>query len=184
MPLNTIPLPYGLREIKITPFTDATATVYAGASIKLPNAQTMTWTEKEDFEELRGDDALQATHGKGPQLDWDLESGGISMEAYAAIAGGTVGTTGVTPNQIKTYSKLTTDQRPYVKIEGRAISDSGGDFHTIIYRAKASGDLKGELKDGAFMVPASSGSGLGSLVSGTLAKLYDFVQNETATAIV
>jgi hypothetical protein len=183
MALNTIPLPYGLREIKITPFTDATNTAYAASSIKLPNAQTMTWTENEDFEELRGDDALQATHGKGPQVDWDLESGGLSFEAYAAIAGGTVSTTGVTPNQVKTYSKLTTDQRPYFKVEGRAISDSGGDVHTVIYRCKSTGDLKGEFKDGAFMVPASSGSGLGSQVVATLNKLYDFVQNETATAI-
>lgn len=183
MPLNTIPLPYGLRDVKITPYTDATATVLAGSSIDLPNSQTFTWTESEDFEELRGDDALQATHGKGPQLDWDLESGGISMEAYAAIAGGTVTTTGTTPNQIKTFRKLITDQRPYFKVEGQAISDSGGDFHTVIYRAKASGDLNGELKDGAFMIPGASGAGLGSKVPATLDRLYDFVQNETATSI-
>lgn len=183
MPLNTIPLPYGLRDVKITPFTDATATVLAGSSIDLPNAQTMTWSETEDFEELRGDDQLQATHGKGPQIEWDLESGGISMEAYAAIAGGTVTTTGTTPNQVKTFRKLTTDQRPYFKVEGQAISDSGGDFHTVIYRAKASKDIKGELKDGAFMIPATSGVGLGSKVPATLDRLYDFVQNETATSI-
>lgn len=183
MPLNTIPLPYGLRDVKITPYTDATATTLVGTSIDLPNSQTFTWTESEDFETLRGDDADQAIHGKGPALEWDLESGGISLEAYAAMAGGVVSTTGVTPNQIKTYRKLITDQRPYFKVEGQAISDSGGDFHTVIYRAKASGDLNGELKDGTFMIPGASGAGLGSKIPASLDRLYDFVQNETVTAI-
>lgn len=184
MPLDVIPLPYGLREVKITPFTTSAATVYAGASIKLPNSQTFTFSETEDFEELRGDDQLQATHGKGAQIDWDLESGGISLEAYAAIAGGTVNTTGVTPNQVKTYKKNINHQRPYFKVEGRAISDSGGDFHAVIYLAKATKDLKGEMKDGAFMIPGASGTGLPSKVVATLGDVYDFVQNETATPVV
>jgi hypothetical protein len=184
MPLDTIPLPYGLREIKLTPFTTAAATAYVGASIKLPNAQTMTFTEKEEFSELRGDDQLQATHGQGAQVDFELESGGISFEAYAAMAGGTVNTTGVTPNQVKTYKKNINHQRPYFKVEGRAISDSGGDFHTVIYKAKITGDLKGELKDGEFMIPGASGTGLPSSVVATVGDVYDFIQNETAAAIV
>jgi hypothetical protein len=188
MPLNTIPLPYGLRDVKITPYTDLTRTVLAGASIDLPNAQTFTFTENEDYEDLRGDDQLQTSHGKGPVLNWDLESGGVSFEAYAAIAGGTVGTTGVTPNQIKTYSKDavgTGAVRPFFKVEGQAFSDSGGDVHTVVWACRATGDLKGEFKDGAFMIPTSSGKGFGSkLISGPpVGRLYDFVQNEAAAGV-
>lgn len=188
MPLNTIPLPYGLRDVKITPYTDLTRTVLAGSSIDLPNAQTFTFTEAEDFEDLRGDDQLQTSHGKGPVLNWDLESGGISLEAYAAIAGGSVGTTGVTPNQIKTYSKDTigtTAVRPFFKVEGQAFSDSGGDFHGVVYAARATGDIKAEMKDGTFMIPTTSGKGFGSkLLSGPpVNRLYDWVQNEAAAGV-
>lgn len=183
MALNTIPLPYGLRDVKITPYTDATATVLAGSSIDLPNAQTFSFTESTDIETLRGDDTDVAAHDKGPSVDWELAAGGISFEAYAAIAGGTVTTTGSAPNQVKRFRKLITDIRPYFKVEGQSISDSGGDFHGIVYRAKATGDVSGSQEDGKFWITGIKGKGYGSLVPATLAALYDFVQNETAVPI-
>lgn len=182
MPLGTT-LPYGLRDCKITPYTSLARTALAASSIDLPNSQTFTFTETEDFEDLRGDDKLITSHGKGPVLEWDLESGGILLDAYAAIAGGTITDSGVTPNQIRTYRKLVTDVRPFFKLEGQAISDSGGDFHCVVYASRASKDLKGEFKDGSFMIPGASGISFGSLVSGQTDRLYDFVQNETTTAI-
>lgn len=183
MALNTIPLPYGLREVKVTPYTDATRTTLAGSSIKFPNMQTFTFSETEEFNELRGDDKLVAVHGSGASVEWELEGGGMSMEAMAAIYGGTVTTTGVTPNQIKTWDKLETDIRPYFKVRGRAISDSGGDVHTVIHACKATDDMEGEYADGEFWLSKAKGQGLGSLVVADLGKVYSFIQNETATAV-
>jgi hypothetical protein len=183
MALNTIPLPYGLRDVKITPYADAAATTLAGSSIDLPNSQTYSFTESTDIETLRGDDRDVAAHDKGPSVDWELAAGGISLEAYAAIAGGTVTTTGTTPNQVKRYRKLVTDVRPYFKVEGQSISDSGGDMHTIVYRAKVTGDLTGSQEDGKFWITGAKGKGYPSLVAGTTDAVYDFVQNETTTAI-
>jgi len=183
VPLNTIPLPFGLRDVKITPYTDATATVLAGSSIDLPNSRTLSFAEVEEFEDLRGDDSLVASHGSGPNVEWELEGGGVSFEVGAAMYGGTVSTTGSTPNQIKTWRKLVTDVRPYFKAEGQAISDSGGDFHIVIYRCKATDNLSGELGDGQFFLYGASGKGFKSLVPATLDRVWDFVQNETAVAI-
>lgn len=183
MPLTTIPLPYGLREIKITPFTDAGATTLAAQSIALPNSRTLSFTEAEDFEDLRGDDKTVATHGSGAHVEWELEAGGVSFEAVAAMYGGTVTSTGVAPAQVKTLSKKVSDVRPYFKIEGRAISDSGGDFHIVIYKCKATDNLEGELGDGQFFLTGASGTGLPSTVAANLDKLWDFVQNETAVAV-
>lgn len=183
MPLNTIPLPFGLREIKLTPYTDATATTL-GSAVKLPNARTLSFAEAEDFEELRGDDRLVASHGSGPNVEWELEGGGISFEAGAVMYGGTVSTSGVSPNQIKKWRKKVTDQRPQFKIEGQSISDSGGDVHCVIYRAKATDNLTGEFGDGQFFLTGASGIGMPSLVVADLDYVWDFVQNETTTAIV
>ena len=59
----TTAIPYGLRDIKITPYTDAAGTVL-GSPIDLPYARTLSFTDTEDFEELRGDDRVVATHGQ------------------------------------------------------------------------------------------------------------------------
>jgi hypothetical protein len=183
MALTTVPLPYGLRQVKLTAFTTAAATAYAASSVALPNARTLSFSETEEFTELRGDDKLVAVHGQGAQVEWELEAGGLSLEAYAVMAGGAITETGTTPAQVKTYKKLVSDARPYFKAEGRAISDSGGDLHTVIYKAKANDSLEGEFSDGEFFLTSGSGVGIASTVTADVDLIYSFVQNETAIAI-
>jgi hypothetical protein len=174
-------LPFGIRDIKLTPLGADGKT--PGTKVDLPLGRTLGFTEAEDYTELRGDDGLAATHGSGPHVEWSLESGGISLEALVVLDGGAITQTGTTPNVIKTYSKKVTDGRNYFKMEGQAISDNGGDFHTVVYRCKTTGNISGEFADGAFFVTSCDGRGLGSLEAGSLDKLYDFVHNETVTAI-
>jgi hypothetical protein len=176
-------LPFGFRDGKITSYTDSLYTTLAGSSTDLPNGRTFSFSEAEDYEELRGDDKLIAIRGKGASVDWDLENGGISIAAYKGMNGGSSTTTGVTPNQVTTYTKKVTDVRPYFKAEGQAISDSGGDFHTILYKSRASGSLEGELADGSFWLTKASGVCLPATLTGEIDTLYKFVLNETATAI-
>lgn len=176
MPLTTIPLPFGLRDVKLAPLTVETP----GTAVDLPNAQTLTFAETEDFEELRGDDATVAVHGLGATVDWELGAGGISLEALAVINGGTIAETGVTPNQVKTYSKEKTDARPYFTAIGKAISDSGGDFWVRLYRCKATGEISGEMTDGSFWVTSCSGRAIGQDSDGLI---YEFIQHETETAV-
>jgi len=169
-------LPYGLRDVKLRPI-DATGAV--GTSVDLPAGRTFSFSEAEDFEELRGDDKVIAIRGKGPKVEWELEAGGISIDAYKIMAGGTVTTSGVTPNEVKKIKKLDTDARPYFQVEGQAISDSGGDWHVLVFKARASDSLEGELSDGQFWLTSASGQGIGNAAG----ELYEFTQNETATAI-
>ena len=182
-PMNDMALPYGIRDTKVTPYTTAAADVLATPSKDIPNAQKFSFSEAEDFEELRGDDKVIAIRGKGPSVEWEMESGGISLSAYAAMGGGLVATTGVTPAQVTTYTKKATDVRPYFRAEGQAINDNGGDFHTVLYRSRASEKLEGELADGSFWVTGASGVTLPSLITAKIDVLYEFVFNETALAI-
>lgn len=178
MPLTTVPLPFGLRDVKIRPMPAGSET--PGTSVDFPNARTFSFSETTDSEELRGDDGVVAVHDLGSGVDWELEGGGYSFEAIAAMYGGTVATSGVTPNQVKTYEKLDNDVRPYFEVEGQAISDSGGDFHVTIYKAKATGELSGEMADGSFWLTGASGRAIGRTSD---RKLYSVKQNETVTAI-
>lgn len=174
-------LPYGLRDVKLTPYTNSTT--LAATSVDLPNSRTFTFEEAESFEELRGDDKVVATRGKGPSVNWSLESGGISLEAYQVINGGTVTESGTTPDSVKTYSKKATDSRPEFKVEGQAISESGGDFHVVLYRCKATDKLSGSMGDGTFWLTACGGTALPSKIVDSVDALYDFVQNESVATI-
>ena len=176
MTISFMPLPFGARDLRVYPLSGETV----GAGVDFPNQRTLSFTENESFQDLRGDDGLVAVHGDGPEVTWELEQGGLSLEAVKVMFGGSIVETGTSPNGIKTFHKLRTDVRPYFRIEGQAISDSGGDLHIIIYRARATGDLTGKMADSTFWMTGIKGRGLARASDFAL---YDFIQNETATAI-
>lgn len=180
MALAAYALPFGLRQVKLTPINAAGTLVTADAEF-LPASRTFSFSEAEDFEELEGDDVVVASHGSGPTVDWDLEGGGISLDVWKILAGGSIAETGTTPNIKRTYSKLATDARPYFQVEGRAISDNGGDFGMVVFRCKADGDLEAEMSNGSFLLTSASGKGYGRLSD---SKLYDFIHQETGVALV
>lgn len=181
MALANPPLPFGLRDVKVYPI-DEDGNV--GSGVDLPAGQTFSFKEAETFEILKGDDLSLASHGGGPTVTWELESGGISLEAYQVIMGGTITTSGTEPNLVKTFTKGALDQKPYFQVEGQAISDSGGDFHCIVYRCKADGGFDGAFTNSKFLVSKATGTGFGNVQTGGDLTLYQFVQNETVTAIV
>ncbi len=182
MAIGAYAQPFGLRDVKLTPLGADGST--PGTAVDLPASRTFSFTEAEDFEELEGDDQEVANHGNGPHVEWELESGGISLEAWAVLSGATLTSTGVTPSVKKTLKKNVSQQRPYFKVEGQAISDNGGDVHGVVYKAKATGSLEGELGNGSFFLTSADGRGIGSTEVGKTGELWDWVHNETAAAIV
>lgn len=183
-PANSfVPLPFGLRDVQVFALSGLNNEVW-GVGVDLPNNQKLSFSESEKFVELRGDDALQDTHGTGPQVDWDLSAGGLSFDAHRVMAGGTITETGVwnngTGTGVRTYLKTGTTVRPYFRMEGQAYSDSGGDLHAVIYRARVNSTIGGAFDDNNFWVSAIKGIGLPRLSDGAL---YNFVQNEQPTAI-
>ena len=167
-------LPYGLRDLKVGPYTVSTGVV--GVLVDLPNAQTLSFAEKEEFQTLRGDDKDVAKRGAGPSVDWSLEAGGITFAALVIFNGGTVTTSGTGSTKKDVYAKTASDSRPDFYCEGQAISESGGDFHTVLRRCKADGGFEGELKDGEFLVTKASGTAFADFTN----RLYEFVENATA----
>lgn len=171
-------LPYGIRQIMLTPYVDLQGTILAATSYPLPVAMTLGFSETEQFDELRGDDVLVAVHGRGPQVDWSLEAGGLPITPWSIITGGMVIEEGVTPNRKVRLRKSGDDQRPYFRIDGRSVSDSGGNIVARIYRAKANGRIQADLRGGAFQTSNIDGIGL-PLVGDDARWLYEFCRNET-----
>ena len=175
-------LPYGVRDIKLTPYSDSSGTVLSNASIDLPNIQTLSFSESEEFQELRGDDRLITTRGKGAQVDWSMEAGGLSLKAWSIMSGGTIIETGTTPNRKIIVRKKATDARPFFRIDGRVVSDSGGDVHVRIYRCRCNDAIEGDFADGEFFVTSASGVGL-PLLDDVNDYLYDIIRHETSQVL-
>lgn len=179
MALSPTGLPYGLRDVQVASLTSAGV---KGTLVDLPNAQTLEFEEATSSQELRGDDSVVASRTSVDNIDWTLAAGGISFEAMKVIAGGTITSSGTTPNIKKTWSRNKSDSYPDFFVEGQAMSESGGDHHTVIHRAKAS-KISGTHQDQEFWVSGAEGIGIGSLTTGKEGIVWEMVQNETAEDI-
>jgi hypothetical protein len=175
-------LAYGCRDVKLTQYADATGTVLSPTSVDLPYIQHLNFTEAEEFAELRGDDKLITTRGKGSQVNWDLEAGGLEVAAWAVITGGDVIETGLTPNRVQEIRKRATQQRPWFRIDGKIISDSGGDVLVRIYRCRANGNIQANFQDGNFQTSQIAGIGL-PLLDDTNDLLYSIFRRETSSQL-
>lgn len=175
-------LPYGMRDCKITPYADAAGMELSAEVVDLPNMQTFSFSENEEFQELRGDDRVVAIRGSGANVEWELEAGGYKMRIWEIMTGGVVVQTGIAPNRSWRLDKRSSDSRGYFKIEGQIMSDSGGDFHAIVYRCRCNEAIEGEFSDGEFFITTSSGQGL-PLLDDVNDLLYTLIINETATPI-
>lgn len=161
--------PFGLRDVKIRGKS-------AGV-VDLPSARTLSFNERVKSGELSGDDQTVAVVAFADAVEWTLEAGGISLEAYAELTGRTVATTGTTPNQVKTLTGAGGDVYPYVKIYGKSIGDGADDVHVKITKAKVT-NIQGQFSDGEFFVTSCQGIAIRDAASSD--KIYDIVQNETA----
>jgi len=161
--------PFGIRDVKITDITGST-------QVDLPSARVLSFREVGKSGALSGDDKTVALVSRADTIEWDLEAGGISLEAYALLTGRTASQSGTTPNRTNTLTGEATEQFPYVKIYGKAVGDGADDVHVKIWKAKVMGAIEGGLQDGEFLVTKCSGVGIDDGTNG----VWDLVQNETA----
>lgn len=163
--------PFGIRDIKLTPLP-------TGSQVDLPAAMTLTFKEAMVGGELRGDDTTVATVAFTDKVEWELEAGGISLEALKVMTGRAITLTGTTPSQVNTVLARGGDAYPYFKIYGQSLGDAGDDIHVLIYKAKIMDGIEGEFVDGEFFVTKCSG-----IAVDDGSKLYEIIQHETKTAV-
>jgi hypothetical protein len=172
MPLTGTSFIRGLREITVKGAT--------GAPVKFPAAMTLTFKEVLTSGELRGNDVVVANVSFTDKVEWSVENGGISLEALSVMTGRAITLSGTGAAEVNTMSIKAGDAMPYFELRGRALSDNGGDLHSVMYKCKLADGFEGEMKDGEFYIQSCSGVALGRDSDN---KIMDIVQNETATAL-
>ena len=157
-------MPFGMNQIKIK----ISATV-----VELPAALTLKFKEKFVSAEGRGGDRLVAIASAKDGLEWEMQSLGISLAAYALMTGLTVSTSGTTPNQTATLQSSGTNRYPYFEIYGKALGVGVDDVHYKIVNAKLTDGMDAPLADGEYTKSSFKGEALS----------WEITQNETATTI-
>jgi hypothetical protein len=164
-------MPFGLREVVLV---NIGGTAYAA----LPAAQTMKWGIRIDSDELKGNDATQAVVAFLSGVEWELEDGGISIEALTILTGltGTVAST--TPNRSYSMYGTTGAALPYFKIYGRALGAGVDDVHVRLLKCKVTDNIEGEFANGEFYVTKCKGIGI---TDGT--NVFQIMEHEAAQAL-
>lgn len=162
--------PFGLKEVKF---------VRGAQVVSLPASQTLKFKERVKSAELSGNDAIAAVNSIVEAVEWELEAGGISLEAYALITGRTAVAGGVTPNETTTLSGSAGQVYPYFKIYGKAMGVDADDIHVKIFKAKLTEGMEGTFGNGEFFVTACKGLAVDDGANG----IWEFVQNETSTTL-
>lgn len=162
---------YGLRDIKITSLDGVT-------QVDLPAARTLGWSESVVSDELDGDDVVVSVVGFVKGVEWEMESGGISLEAFALLTGETVVTSGSTPNRQQKVTRKGGKNFPWVKIYGRSLGDGSDGAWVLLKKCKVT-ELEGSLGNQEFFLTKCSGMGIADSSN----DIYDIVKLETDAAL-
>ena len=166
--------PFGLTDLKIYPLTGDTP----GSAVAVPAGRVMTVDPTEETAELTGYNGVVASDVTGTSADVTLEFGGVDLDVFAAIGGGTVSSSGTTPNVVRTYKAGKAGvARPYVRVIGKAL-DGAGDVWIDVKKVKFN-IPGGNFNEGEFYVASIDGRA----VRNGAGDLIDFLTHETAAAI-
>jgi hypothetical protein len=160
--------PFGLRDIKLTD-------IGSTSQVDLPASQTLEFGERVRSGELTGDDAVKAVVAFAEAVEWSLEAGGISLEAYALMTGRTATESGTTPSQTNTLTGSAGDAFPYFQVYGKSLGEGDDDVHVKLWKCKLT-EISGNFAEGEFFVTQASGIAIDDGSNG----IWDIVQNETA----
>lgn len=145
----------------------------------LPSAMMLHFTEKTMNTKFVADGVWVAARTIPVGVEWELEAGGISLDAYAKMTGRTATAVGTTPNRTVTMNADTGTEFPYFRIYGRAVGDIGtDDIYCVIYRCKVQ-ELEGTFRNNEFFITSCAGVGVDDSALG----LFQFVQRETGAAL-
>lgn len=163
---------FGLRDVKVTNITGTTQK-------DLPVSRTLGLRVRLKGGELSGDDALKAVVSFVEAVEWELEAGGIDLDALAIMVGNATVVAGTTPSETTTLSFDAGDDMPYFKLYGKSLGDGSDDVHVKLFKCKCTGQIEGSFQDGQFYITRCSGIAIDDGTNG----IMDIVQNETAATL-
>lgn len=149
--------PFSIEDLEVATLSGDTP----GSAVDLFGVSSFNWDVEADSEQLRGDDQVLYTEIFGKRVTWSATWGAYGPDGLDVIDGGSVGTSGTTPNEIVTYTMSATPTSEYFEVTALARAADGGGFEAMVLKAKATRGPAGTLSDGAYSQPSVDGEGVG-----------------------
>ena len=135
----------GVKDLKIFPITKDDATGYTvGTAVDIPAAQSFKVDYEFDSKELFGDEEIQDIWSKIKKANVSIEYGKTSLDLEAALLGGTVTTSGSTPNQVQSQGVTLGTLSNYFQIAFKSdyVDKLGNaaDMHVYVMKCKVTAD--------------------------------------------
>lgn len=171
---------FGLRQADWTPYTDATGTTL-GTAIPFYGSQTATIDLQSDEVTLEGDDVTLGTSYRNKRVAISLTVAKMSPELRASLTGGTLTSTGTTPNVVKKVAILGTTSPPYGRLRFRLVTENGvsDEVYTVHYIKFITGPTFNP-QSGQYSAATLTGTGISRP---STAALYDYELRETAIVL-
>ena len=172
----------GLDDVKIFEVTaDTSSSLTYGSAVDVPSMQNINLAPNYIQKPLMQDEEIDGYYSKLQAVSWSFSNVKVSLDALTILEGGTVTTTGTTPNQKHTFTLSDTSEPKYFKLEGKInySTDTIGDFHLVLYKCKPL-SVYVEYKAQNYAIVSASGIAIPTVNNG---KVRDYVVNETATPI-
>lgn len=164
-------IPFGMREIVIRD--------EAGADpVALPKAILMAVSERIESAEFVAEGTVVDAVAFTSACDWELESGGISLEAWAKLTGRTATEFITSPPNRQKRIIIRGDSFPYLQIWGRSVGDGADDIYIKLHRCKLTG-IEGTLRQREFFITSCAGVA----VPDTNGDIYTVTQRETGVPL-
>jgi len=170
-------IPRGLDDLKVYVLTADTP----GSSVDVPGAQALEWSVESDSDELRGDNSAIALVRNPKTVSGTIRIAKINLAAIAAMVGGTVATSGTTPNEIKALDETSAAPARYFQVVGQAGSQdaNGSAYRVTIYKCLVTGGPNETLTIDEWSTPEFEFEAIANL-SGNLLKRQNY---ETGVAV-
>ena len=172
----------GLDDVKIFEVTaDTAGGLTYGSAVDVPGMQNIDLAPNYINKPLMQDEEIDGYYSKLQSVHWSFANAKVSLDVLNILEGGSLSSTGTTPNEKHTFT-LSDDSEPkYFKLEGKInySTEAIGDFHLVLYKCKALSVQVGYRAQN-YAIVAASGIAVPTVYD---RKIRDFVVNETAAAI-
>jgi len=171
-------IPYSVEDCYVYPYSAGVP----GTGKDVVGIRRLEQTLSVETSEHRGDNQILASASSLNFVDIDVEIGALNLDAVVALSGGTVATTGVAPNQIRTMERKTTDVVADMQIKSQTTSKdaAGGAFRLVFPRCQWRSGPDYGMADNEYPAPTI---GIRAVPNATFV-LYRWEQFETAVALV
>jgi hypothetical protein len=182
MTLTYQTLVLGLDDAQISPLTaDTSDALTYGTAIDVPGMQNISLSSNYTTKELYTDELVGDYYSQFDSINWSISNAQVCLDVLAILEGGTITSSGTSPNEVNTYTLSNTSAPSYFKIEGQIIYSSGtvGDFHTVLYKCKV-GSIQVNYQCQNYAIVSASGLAIATVYNGVV---RDDIINQTATPI-